>query len=125
MNHLQIKEAQMNNGVVSLWLSTIEGAVQFPIGLDFKNNRMLMNPYAGAEIAHFGNKQSAVSIRGFYQFMRDLFKNGKLQVEDAQSRYVLGYKDAFIPQHIDLIRTIKNLQSVIDRIDEEITTYGS
>ena len=120
MHDLQILEAHMNKGVLSLCLSTAEGAVILPLGLDFKNNHILINPYIGANIVHSGTKQSAISIRGFYKFMKDLFKNGKLQVEIPQTRYILGYKNAFIPQDIDLSRTVASMEKVIASLDNEI-----
>lgn len=119
LTDLEIDSAEMGNGVLFLWLASNDKCVRFAIGLDLKNERLKYNPYDGFHLSDNGSLSAVKSLLGFSKFRKDLFLNGKIQLQTADGQ-LLGYTDAFLPENIELRGTIKNFDEVISSLEAEI-----
>ena len=53
-----------------------------------------------------------------FQFLKDLFSNGILEIYNSVTGERLSHKTAFIPENIDLPSTLHNFQQKIDALLE-------
>ncbi len=123
--NLQIEDARIMKGCLFLKLTSIENTLKFTIGVDLVNSRLQYNPYKGPEIRGNGSVDASRCILGFYKFSRALFLNGQLKIEEAQSRKVLGFKNAFIPVDVNVKGTIDSIDRSIAVLNMNISTRSS
>lgn len=120
INRLIIKDAEINNETLFLNLTTSDNSVCLHLKLDFRNERIEYNPYAGAKITDQGTYDSIRCILGFYEYIKDLFSNGCLKIEDSETKELLGYKIAFVPMDIDPQATFDNFEHIIESLKKEL-----
>jgi hypothetical protein len=120
--NLAIVRAGMDGGRLELLLATPGSSVSLWAGLDFKAERLLIDPYRGHSLRDDGSKRAAVEIKSFFEFRRDLFLNGEVEFKDAKTQIVLGHSHAFIPTNIDLTRTIESFDRQIAALGRAIST---
>jgi hypothetical protein len=121
LTEMGITSGEIADGNLIVALSSKDGTVEFLMGLDFQNEKLLYDPYSGMRAIDKGTKQSVEQIIGLMKFQRDLIGNGQLQIRLAGQRDIWGFTDAFIPMNIDPGRTAENFNKAIAEAEQELT----
>lgn len=113
--HMGVCLKNITGSSIILECSSPDDLIIFYIELDFKNERLLINPLQGIKISDNNSSNSAKNISEVYRFLAEYFTNGILEIWDASSEQCLGFCDPFIPTNIDLDGTITNFENVISK----------
>ena len=104
---LQVKVLEVANGVMGIECAKIPLA-SVVVGLDFKNERILFDPCNYFSLKDDQSPQAVQYAIDFNEFLRVYYCNGIVELWNADSGELLGYKDPFLPCNIDLTRTLAN-----------------
>ncbi len=113
LNTLVVDDAQLHNGSIQMILMSPDKLIQVWLGLNFQGERLMFWPDQGVRFFDDGSKTAAIKMKSLFEFKRDLFGNGALEVNDVKSGKLLGHADPFIPTNIDLSVTTKNFNHMI------------
>ena len=113
LNTLVVDDAQLHNGSIQMILMSPDKLIQVWLGLNFQGERLMFWPDQGVRFFDDGSKTAAIKMKSLFEFLRDLFGNGALEVNDVKSGKLLGHADPFIPTNIDLSVTTKNFNHMI------------
>jgi hypothetical protein len=118
LENMNVRVAQINNGVVELSTRSDDGQVEFDLALNFPTERIDFDLETGVRARDDSSERAAREIISVMQFIFDYFGNGKLQIYDPAGN-LLGRKDAYLPVNIDPGRTRAHYRNLIEQYEAE------
>lgn len=118
---MNINSVHYNDSVLLLKYVSNDSLITFYLKLDFKNERLHIDPINGIKTKDDNTSNAANNIAEVYRFLADYFGNGSLEVWDLTTSKCLGYCDPFIPTNIDLGATIDNFENAIKEYQSKAT----
>lgn len=116
LTELAARVTEIEQGVVNVECVGGNGHIQLMIGLDFPNERLLSSFFDGLITLDDGSERAARDAISVMAFKRRYLLNGELSVKRADTGERLGRCDPFIPTNVDMGRSIKGLDAVIDHL---------
>ena len=110
-------EGWLREKVLVLRCSKPNDVVVVHIGLNFSEERLLIDIESGFAVYDDGTLAAARFAADIMRFQRLYVLNGVLEVWDVDKGPVLGRCDPFIPVNIDLTATAKNFERHAERFD--------
>lgn len=114
----------VEEGVIWLRCDAPDGALQTLIGLDVRDEHLLFDPEEHLAVLPDQSAPALRARRDHLQLMRGLLTNGQLEVVATDTGERLGRTDAYIPQNIDVRRTLANFDRIHTEIEAALTQIG-
>jgi hypothetical protein len=115
----------VENGTVWLSCHSPDGALQVILGLAVAEEHLLFDPQAHVVIRLTRDIAALSAEMDHVTLFRDLVLNGQLIILDALTGHSLGRTDAYIGRNIDLTATLKNCDTLLARLAEEIGSISN
>lgn len=106
-------------GKVSLKCETQDKLMSLAIILDFKEERLYLDPQS-VELYDNGSPEIIGYAIDYLEFYGDLLCNGKLEVKKSDNHEILGYKDPHIPVNINPAATRESFQQRISELKKQL-----
>lgn len=105
--------ANLDETILLLEYISKDSLITFYLNLDLKNERLIIDPVDGIIKRDDNTSKAAKNISEVYRFLIDYFTNGSLEIWDNSTNSCLGFCDPFIPEDIDIGKTIENFGKII------------
>jgi hypothetical protein len=114
--NLIAKAIAIDEGVVYLECASADNRTRTLLGLDFPNERLLIDTIGGLISLDDGTESAVRDAIAVEKFRKAYFGNGELVVKRAETGQPMGRCDPFIPTNVDMGATLRKFQASIDRL---------
>jgi hypothetical protein len=108
----------IDDGVVYLECTSINGRTIMLLGLNFAAERLLIDTIDRLISLDDGSEAAVRDAIAVEKFKKAYFGNGELVVRRADTGQPMGRCDAFLPTNVDIGGTHRNFQASIDRLTQ-------
>lgn len=88
--------------------------------LNFADEHLELDPFRGIGLHDDGSVEAINNFIDRIKFVKELFRNGQLEVWDEDQEKLLGRCDPFLAENVDLAATIDNWDKMIEKLDLEL-----
>jgi hypothetical protein len=108
------------DGILQLECASADGHVCVRLGLNFREERLMFDVYGGVFVSADTSNASLRTRVTYLRFLRKYLCNGTLQVWDHQREQLLGRRNPFLPENIDIGRTCLTIDAECESLEQQI-----
>jgi hypothetical protein len=113
LQNLSVEVAEIRDGEIALLCTSNKGHVKLALHLNFPDECMNLNSESEVIIHDDGSAGAAEMAKSVTEFRRAYFRNGRLQVWNAETKQLMGRCDPFVPTNVDMGATDENFREMI------------
>jgi methylamine utilization protein MauJ len=118
LERMNARILKIDQGIAVIKCTSEDGLTHLTLKLNFVQERLQADMLTDLESNDDGSAATARSAAKVCQFQLDYFKNGILEVWDADTAFLLGRRDAFLPVNVDMTGTIANFETSIRETED-------
>jgi hypothetical protein len=122
---MSVEILDAEDGMSVLELKSADRLTLLRLGLNFAEERLQLDLLSSLSSIDDSSALAARSYSDVWRFRVDYFLNGVLQVWNAEENAMLGRCDAFIPQNVDMMATVREWRRIIEGANEEANRRAS
>jgi hypothetical protein len=119
LQKLSVRIAEVRDGEMVLLCISSRNHVELALHLNFPDERMNLYPESELTVYDDGSAGAAEMAKSVAEFRRAYFRNGRLQVWNAETEQLMGRCDPFIPMNVDMGATDENFRETIRNLAAE------
>lgn len=116
----ELSIVRVDKGIVFVACKSKDGLVKSKLALNFRDERFVFEPWEDIFIQDDGSPLAASAAAECMEFGKDLLCNGRLQIYQSGNGSMLGRKDAYIGNNIDLGATLTDFEQQISHFKNEV-----
>jgi hypothetical protein len=117
LERMNTRIMKIDQGVALVECASEDSLTHLVLKLNFAEERLQADIMSNLDTVDDGSANSARAAAITGQFKLDYFKNGILEVWDADAARVIGRCDGFLPINVDMGRTIASFEAAIREIE--------
>ncbi len=119
--NLHTEALEAAEGHLLLQCTSDDKCVRAGLSLNFAEERLEFDLIGGVELIDDGSSLAIRNALDRVKFIEKLYKNGQLEVWDAEQKILLGRCDPFIPVNIDFRKMDDYLGHLVEELEAEAT----
>jgi hypothetical protein len=118
LEQMKASLTKIDGGIAFVKCTSDDNLIQLILRLNFAQERLQTDFLAELVSYDDGTARAALSATKVGQFQLDHFKNGVLEIWNGDTGRMLGRRDAFLPNNVDMSGSVANFEASIKAIDE-------